>query len=65
MNYSERLNHVIPGGCHTYSRGDDQFPTNAPEILIGGSGAYVWDDNRRFLDYGMGLRSVTVGYANK
>ena len=25
MNYSDRLNRVIPGGAHTYSRGDDQF----------------------------------------
>lgn len=33
MNYSERLHKVIPGGAHTYSRGDDQFPANAPQIL--------------------------------
>ena len=32
--YSQRLNDVIPGGAHTYSRGDDQFPDNAPEILV-------------------------------
>ena len=64
MSYSERLNSVIPGGCHTYSRGDDQFPKNAPEILKGGKGSYVWDHSRKFLDYGMGLRSVTVGYAD-
>jgi glutamate-1-semialdehyde 2,1-aminomutase len=64
--YRERLHHVIPGGAHTYSRGDDQFPNNAPAILEKGEGAYVWDpDNRRYLDYGMGLRSVTLGYANE
>ncbi len=63
MNYSERLHNVIPGGAHTYSRGDDQFPSNAPQILARGKGAYVWDpDGNKFLDYGMGLRSVTVGY---
>jgi glutamate-1-semialdehyde 2,1-aminomutase len=63
MNYSERLHHVIPGGAHTYSRGDDQYPSNAPQILEKGKGAYVWDaDGKKFLDYGMGLRSVTVGY---
>ena len=33
MNYSQRLHHVIPGGAHTYSRGDDQYPENAPQIL--------------------------------
>ena len=63
MNYSDRLNKVIPGGAHTYSRGDDQYPLNAPQILSHGKGAYVFDpDGNKFLDYGMGLRSVTVGY---
>jgi glutamate-1-semialdehyde 2,1-aminomutase len=63
-NYSERLNAVIPGGAHTYSRGDDQFPSNAPQILESGEGAYVIDPNgKKFLDYGMALRAVTLGYA--
>jgi glutamate-1-semialdehyde 2,1-aminomutase len=65
VNYSDRLHSVIPGGAHTYSRGDDQFPAIAPSILTRGEGAYVWDaDGRRYLDYGMALRAVTVGYAN-
>lgn len=60
-----RLHKAIPGGAHTYSRGDDQFPQNAPPILTRGKGAYVWDaDGRRFLDYGMALRAVTLGYAD-
>ncbi len=64
MNYQERLLNVIPGGAHTYSRGFDQFPSNAPQILERGEGAYVWDSaGKRYLDYGMGLRSVTLGYA--
>lgn len=63
MNYSKLLNSLIPGGCHTYSRGDDQFPSNAPEILKSGKGAYVFDvDNKKYLDYGMALRSVSLGY---
>ena len=36
MTYTERLLRVIPGGAHTYSRGFDQFPFNAPEILKSG-----------------------------
>lgn len=65
MSYSDRLNNVIPGGAHTYSRGNDQFPQNAPQILTRGEGAHVWDAfGNRFLDYGMGLRSVSIGYAN-
>ncbi|MBC7428143.1 MAG: glutamate-1-semialdehyde 2,1-aminomutase [Bacteriovorax sp.] len=64
-SYSERLNKVIPGGAHTYSRGDDQFPANAPQILARGKGAYVWDDKgNKFLDYGMALRAITLGYSN-
>lgn len=64
MNYNERLAKVIPGGAHTYSRGADQFPENAPQILKKGKGAYVWDpEGRKYLDYGMALRAVTVGYA--
>jgi glutamate-1-semialdehyde 2,1-aminomutase len=65
MNYGERLRRAIPGGAHTYSRGADQFPSNAPQILVGGKGAYVWDPSgRRYLDYGMALRAVTLGYSN-
>src|SRR6202167_4595584 len=65
-SYSDRLHSVIPGGAHTYSRGDDQFPAFAPPILARGKGAYVWDaDGRRYLDYGMGLRAVTIGYADE
>lgn len=65
MNFQERLNRVIPGGAHTYSRGADQHPSNAPQILKRGQGAYVWDPNgNRYLDYGMALRAVTLGYAD-
>ena len=66
MDYSDRLHAVIPGGAHTYSRGDDQHPQNAPRILERGQGAYVWDPaGTRYLDYGMALRAVTLGYANE
>ena len=65
MNYQDRLINSIPGGAHTYSRGHDQFPSNAPQILEKGEGAYIFEPNgTRFLDYGMGLRSVTVGYSD-
>lgn len=64
MNYSQRLHAVIPGGAHTYSRGDDQYPSNAPQIFERGKGAYLWSpDGRKFLDYGMALRAVSIGYA--
>jgi glutamate-1-semialdehyde 2,1-aminomutase len=60
-----RLHRAIPGGAHTYSRGDDQFPSIAPPVLVRGKGAYVWDTRgQRLLDYGMALRAVTLGYAD-
>jgi len=66
VTYQERLLRAIPGGAHTYSRGFDQYPENAPQILERGEGAYTYDlDGNRFLDYGMALRSVSLGYANK
>lgn len=66
MNYQDRLLKAIPGGAHTYSRGFDQYPSNAPQILKRGEDAYIYDDKEnRFLDYGMALRAVNLGYANK
>jgi glutamate-1-semialdehyde 2,1-aminomutase len=65
-SFRARLHQVIPGGAHTYSRGDDQFPSNAPSILERGEGAYVYDPSgNKYLDYGMGLRSVNIGYGNR
>ncbi len=60
-----RLHRAIPGGAHTYSRGDDQFPAIAPPVLVRGKGAHVWDSRGNcYLDYGMALRAVTLGYAD-
>jgi glutamate-1-semialdehyde 2,1-aminomutase len=64
MSYQERLLKTIPGGAHTYSRGYDQYPTNAPQILTRGKGAYIYDaQGEKYLDYGMALRAVNIGYA--
>jgi glutamate-1-semialdehyde 2,1-aminomutase len=66
MNFQERLLRAIPGGAHTYSRGFDQFPENAPQILERASGAYTYDiKGNKYLDYGMALRAVNLGYSNK
>lgn len=64
--YSKKLHSLIPGGAHTYSRGDDQFPSNTPSIFVRGEGAYIFDlKHDAYLDYGMGLRSVNIGYGNR
>jgi glutamate-1-semialdehyde 2,1-aminomutase len=61
--YQEKAHKYIPAGAHTYSRADDSYPMNAPPILARGKGVNVWDvEGNRFLDFGMALRAVTVGY---
>jgi glutamate-1-semialdehyde 2,1-aminomutase len=55
---------LIPGGSHTYSKGDDQFPACAPAFMVRGKGCHAWDtDGNEFIEFGMGLRSVTLGHA--
>ncbi len=64
--YTKELLKFIPGGAHTYSRGPDTFPSNAPSILEKGKSVFIFDNkNKKYLDYGMGLRSVNIGYAEK
>jgi glutamate-1-semialdehyde 2,1-aminomutase len=61
--FSKRINDLIPGGSHTYSKGDDQFPINAPAAITHGYGARVWGiDGREYIDCSMGLTSVSIGH---
>ncbi len=63
QDFQRRLEAVIPGGAHTYSKGRDQYPSNAPSLLVRGKGSRVWDSSgTEYLDYGMGLKSVLLGY---
>ncbi|MFH1765277.1 MAG: glutamate-1-semialdehyde 2,1-aminomutase [Gemmatimonadota bacterium] len=58
-----RAHEVIPGGCHTYAKGDDQYPLLSPGFIARGKGCRVWDvDGNEFIEYGMGLRSVVLGH---
>jgi glutamate-1-semialdehyde 2,1-aminomutase len=55
---------LIPGGAHTYAKGDDEYPELAPAFIVRGEGCHVWDvDGNKFIEYGMGLRSVSLGHA--
>lgn len=64
--YDQLLNKYIPGGAQTYSRGFDQYPDNAPQILSKGDKQFIYDEKgQKFLDYGMGLRTIILGYNNK
>jgi glutamate-1-semialdehyde 2,1-aminomutase len=58
-----RLHQLIPGGAHTYARGSDQLPEDMTPILVRGRGARVEDlDGNWLIEYGMGLRSITLGH---
>jgi glutamate-1-semialdehyde 2,1-aminomutase len=58
------IHSLIPGGAHTYSKGDDQFPVHSPAAITHGKGAYCWDlDGNKYLDTLMGLTSVSLGHA--
>lgn len=62
--YREAVHRAIPGGAHTYSKGDDQFPERAPAAIARGAGAHVWDvDGNEFIDCSMALGSVSLGHA--
>jgi glutamate-1-semialdehyde 2,1-aminomutase len=55
---------LIPGAAHTYAKGDDQFPENMCPVIARGEGSHVWDlDGNEFIEYGSGVRSVTIGHA--
>lgn len=59
-----KAHRLIPGGSHTYAKGDDQYPEQTPGFIFRGKGCHVWDlDGNEFLEYGMGLRAVTLGHA--
>ena len=60
----KRSHAIIPGGAHTYAKGDDQYPQLSPGFIVRGKGCHVWDlDGNEYIEYGMGLRSVTLGHA--
>lgn len=62
---NERLHAMIPGGAHTYAKGDDQYPEHLAPVISHGHGAHVWDiDGNRYIEYGSGLRSVSLGHAH-
>jgi glutamate-1-semialdehyde 2,1-aminomutase len=60
---NERLHALIPGGAHTAAKGDDQFPEGLAPVIARGRGCRVWDvDGNEYIEYGMGLRAVTLGH---
>jgi len=66
LQLNERFHSIIPGGSHTYAKGDDQYPEYMLPYIVRGEGCRIWDlDGNEFIEYGMGVRSVTLGHAYK
>ncbi len=60
-----RLHSLVPGGAHTYAKGDDQYPEGLAPVISHGNGAHVWDvDGNEYIEYGSGLRAVSLGHAH-
>ncbi len=60
-----RAHSLVPGGCHTYAKGDDQYPLLSPGFIERGFGCHVWDvDGNEFIEFGMGNRAVGLGHAH-
>lgn len=61
----ERGRKLIPAGTQTLSKGPNQFCDGfGPKYIARGKGSHVWDvDGNEFIDYPMGLGSVSLGHA--
>jgi glutamate-1-semialdehyde 2,1-aminomutase len=64
LKLQTKFHELIPGGAHTYAKGDDQFPEFMPPYIVKGKGCRVWDvDGNEYIEYSNGIRSVTLGHA--
>jgi glutamate-1-semialdehyde aminotransferase len=62
--YRGTIHDLIPGGAHTYSKGDDQFPVLSPAAITYGKGCRVWDlDGNEYIECLGGLASISLGHA--
>ncbi|MGW5700239.1 glutamate-1-semialdehyde 2,1-aminomutase [Amycolatopsis japonica] len=62
---NERLHRAIPGGAHTYAKGTDQYPDDLSPVIARGLAGHVWDvDGNEYIEYGSGLRAVSLGHAH-
>jgi glutamate-1-semialdehyde aminotransferase len=65
MSWLHRARQVVPGAAQTLSKGPSMFVEGAyPAFLERGRGCRVWDvDGHEYIDYILGLASITLGYA--
>jgi glutamate-1-semialdehyde 2,1-aminomutase len=63
--YQVAAEQTIPGGAHAYAKGSDQYPAGLAPVIDHGFGCRVRDlDGNEYVEYGIGLRSVTLGYGH-
>jgi glutamate-1-semialdehyde aminotransferase len=64
MRWLARARRVVPGASQTLSKGPGMFVEGAyPVFLERGQGCRVWDvDGNEYVDYILGLASITLGY---
>ncbi len=61
--HQRRAHELIPGAAHTYAKGDDQYPQDMCPVIARGKGSHVWDlDGNEYIEFGSGVRSVTLGH---
>lgn len=61
----DRYRRMVPGAAHTYAKGHDQYPEGMAPFIVRGRGSHVWDaDGNRYIEYGSGLRAVSLGHAH-
>ena len=61
--HTSAVRDLIPGGAHTYAKGEDQYPAGMAPVIERGAGCRVWDiDGNEFVEFGSGLRSTTLGH---
>ena len=65
MDWLDRARRVVPGLAQTLSKAPSMFVEGAyPVYLERGRGCRVWDvDGNEYVDYLLGLASITLGYA--
>lgn len=61
--YVSAVHGLIPGGTHTYAKGDDQYPEGMAPVIARGLGCRVWDiDDNEYIEFGSGLRANILGH---
>ncbi len=62
--FRAEMHQLIPGGSHTYSKGDDQYPVLSPAAIARGKGGRLWDiDGNEFVDCSLSLGAISLGHA--